>query len=163
MIIVEGIDRVGKTTLINKIHEELGIPIVGDTYLYDTKDMRDSARVNTEKIVTMLNFAKNVDDNFIVDRLHWSEYVYGICDRGYVNIDVFELEKKLIDIDAKIILVQPTDVEESSRQHGKSLSKHLGLFNGLFEESQMDKFKCDYNTLSDAVEWVKEHEKHNIF
>ena len=33
LIIVEGIDRVGKTTLINKLHEKYNIPVFDDKYL----------------------------------------------------------------------------------------------------------------------------------
>ena len=48
----------------------------------------------------------------------------------------------------------PTDIESSSKQHGKDLSKHAKIFEAVFDDSKIKKFKCDYNTLSDAVRWA---------
>ena len=159
MIIVEGIDRVGKTTLVNLLRDKTNMPVLNDTYLYDTADMRKDKRVNVEKIKTIVNFARDVNDKFIVDRLHWSEMIYGCCDRKYNNvIPVLDIEEELVKLGAKIILVVPTDVVSSSKQHGEDLSKHAKLFDAVFDGSKIDKFKCDYNTLSDAVRWVIENE-----
>lgn len=155
MIIVEGIDRVGKTTLVNLLKEKTGWPVLDDSYLYETEDMRKDKRVNVEKIKTIVNFARDVSDKFIVDRLHWSEMIYGYCDRGYDNVvPVLDIEDELVKVGAKIILVVPTDIKSSSKQHGKDLSKHAELFEAVFDDSKMKKFRCDYNTLSDAVRWV---------
>lgn len=155
MIIVEGIDRVGKTTLVNLLKEKTGWPVLDDSYLYETEDMRKDKRVNVEKIKTIVNFARDVSDKFIVDRLHWSEMIYGYCDRGYDNVvPVLDVEDELVKVGAKIILVVPTDIESSSKQHGKDLSKHAKIFEAVFDDSKMKKFRCDYNTLSDAVRWV---------
>lgn len=159
MIIVEGIDRVGKTTLVNLLRDKTNMPVLNDTYLYNTADMRKDKRVNVEKIKTIVNFARDVNDKFIVDRLHWSEMIYGYCDRGYDNVvPCLDIEDELINLGAKIILVVPTDVVSSSKQHGKDLSEHAKLFNVVFDSSKIDKFKCDYNTLSDAVRWVIEND-----
>lgn len=159
MIIVEGIDRVGKTTLVNLLKEKTGLPVLNDSYLYETSDMRKDKRVNTEKIKTIVNVARDVSDKFIVDRLHWSEMIYGYFDRGYDNVvSVLELEEELIKLGAKIILVVPTDIKESSKQHGSDLSQHANMFEAIFDDSKMDKFKCNYNTLSDAVRWVIKNE-----
>ena len=159
MIIVEGIDRVGKTTLVNLLKEKTGWPVLDDSYLYETEDMRKDKRVNIEKIKTIANFARDVNDKFIVDRLHWSEMIYGYCDRGDDNVvPVLDVEDEFVKAGAKIILVVPTDIEISSKQHGKDLRKHAELFECMFDDSKMKKFKCDYNTLSDAVRWVIENE-----
>lgn len=159
MIIVEGIDRVGKTTLVNLLRDKTNMPVLNDTYLYDTADMRKDKRVNVEKIKTIVNFARDVNDKFIVDRLHWSEMIYGYCDRGYDNVvSCLDIEDELINLGAKIILVVPTDVVSSSKQHGEDLSKHAKLFEAVFDNSKIDKFKCDYNTLSEALRWVIEND-----
>lgn len=163
MIIVEGIDRVGKTTLVNLLRERTGLPILNDKYYYIGKeDVRENKRVNTEKIQSVINFARDISDRFIVDRLHWSELVYGEVDRGYANLDVLNLENELVELGAKIILVTPTDLDMSSKEHGKDLSNHESLFTKLFEESNLDKFKCNYKSLDKAVEWVISDEKYNV-
>ena len=156
MIIVEGIDRVGKTTLVNLLKEKTGLPVIEDKYIYNDLSNRCNMAANTEKIQTIINMSRDVSDKFIADRLHWSEYVYGFFDRGYQNKKVFELEKQLVDLNAKIILVVPTDIKESSRQHGKDLSKYNNAFNGLYLNTRLDKFKCNYNSLNEAVEWAVE-------
>lgn len=157
MIIVEGIDRVGKTTLVNLLREKTGLPVLADNYMFDSPDMRNDARVNSEKIQTIVNFARDVSDEFIVDRLHWSEAVYGYYDRNYVNATQINiLENQLEKLGAKIILVTPTSIVSSSRQHGKDLSRHSEAFDDLFISTKLKKFRCDYSTLSDAVDWVME-------
>lgn len=165
MIIVEGIDRVGKTTLVNLLREKTGLPVLADNYMHNYLDMRNDSRVNMEKIQTIVNMARDINSDFIVDRLHWSEYVYGLFDRGYENYeDIMLLEKQLVELGAKIILVAPTDIRESSRQHGKSLGKHSTTFNELFINTKLKKFRCNYNTLGNAVDWVVEDEieKHKV-
>ena len=155
MIIVEGIDRVGKTTLVNLIKEKTGLPVLTDNYMLEFSDMRSNSRVNMEKIQTIINVARDVNKDFIVDRLHWSEFVYGLLDRGYVHKDeIMLLEKQLVDLDSRIILVTSTDIKESSRQHGKDLAKHSKLFDDLFINTKLKSFRCNYDSLGDAVDWV---------
>lgn len=155
MIIVEGIDRVGKTTLVNLLREKTSLPVLADNYIYDCTGMRSDSRVNMEKIQTIINMARDINGDFIVDRLHWSEYVYGVLDRKYdFWKEIKLLEKQLVELDAKIILVAPTDVKESSKQHGKDLSQHDKFFEDLFENTKLKKFRCTYDELEDAVDWV---------
>lgn len=165
IVIVEGIDRVGKTTLVNLLKEKTGLPVLADNYMYEHSHMRNDSRVNMEKIQTIINMARDVGGDFILDRLHWSEYVYGIFDRGYENYeDVMMLEEQLVKLGAKIILVEPTNISESSRQHGKPLRQYRKVFNYLYMNTKLDKFICNYSTLNDAVDWVVENEtkKHKL-
>ena len=56
-----------------------------------------------------------------------------------------------------LIYVVPTDVRLSSQEHGKNLSRHNAWFNEAYEQTVIEnKIKVDYNTLADAVEYVKE-------
>ena len=51
MIIIEGIDRVGKTTLCHKIREELGLPVFRGIYK-EIENIKDK-NINDEKINTL--------------------------------------------------------------------------------------------------------------
>lgn len=154
VVIVEGIDRVGKTTLALLLEKEHNAKIFKDATL---SGVLERETVN-EKIHTTLNmltlWPKN--DIIIIDRFHLSEIVYGVVDRGYLNEYMLEIDERLSKIDAKLILTNPTDVEWSSKQHGSDLSQHDRLFRSCFRSSKIkQKYECDYNSIQSASEWLK--------
>lgn len=160
IIIVEGIDRVGKSTLCKMISDEYKIP----TYTHIGK--RDFSKINndieTDKFFQILEICKLSNSFIVFDRLYFSDYIYGLLERNYdkdnadknfSNLDIF-IEKNLSN--AILILVVPTDIESSSKEHGKSLNEHNRLFLEKFAESRIkNKIKCDYCTLNDAVRFIK--------
>lgn len=155
IVIIDGIDRVGKTTLALLLEEKLNAKIFKDAMVTGelSKDMV------TEKIATVTNmltlWPKN--DIIIIDRFHISELVYGMLDRNYVNEYMVEIDKKLARMDAIYIWVKPNDIKWSSEQHGKDLSMHDKWFGSYFNQTAISKkFCCDYTTLGIAVEWLKE-------
>ena len=159
LIIVEGIDRVGKTTLCNMLKDKLGFKIYkhkNDNFNYSKMDNDNE----TDKMLQLLDLYEQIgsDVNIVFDRFHWSDFVYGKIERNY-NEDkavsnLYKITKRLNDLNALVIFVQPTNLCESSKQHGKDLIKHAELFEAVFDDSKIKKFKCDYNTLSDAVRWA---------
>lgn len=154
VIIIEGIDRVGKTTLALKLKKELNAKILKDA----TIDGRLTKEIVSEKINTTVNlltlWPKN--DILIVDRFHLSELVYGYLDRRYNNLHMLNVDEMLSKLDVKLVLVNPTDVEKSSKEHGSDLSIHDKLFRQFYNDSKIKKKKqCDYNSLDETVEWLK--------
>ena len=169
IIIVEGIDRVGKTTLVNKIVRELGFIKYHHMELYDkinSVDHEVTEIVETEKILSTLSALitlKGKDINIIFDRFHISEYVYGSIERGYKNESISKFDKMLAELGATLILVKPTDIESSSKQHGKNLKEYSSLFNECVENSLIsDKIVCNYNNLNNVVLRLKEDMKHDL-
>lgn len=161
IIIVEGIDRVGKTTLCNKIHEEINLPI----FKYDSKLIKREERTNryeTDKTLLTLELCNLFHSFIIFDRLHLSDYVYGIIQRQY---DVQEatknfmlIENYLEDMKDEVILllVTPTDIQRSSREHGSDLSRHEKLFEEIYNKSKIkNKMKCNYNTLNEVINFIR--------
>lgn len=146
VIIIEGIDRVGKTTLANLIKRKFDAKVFKDKMLV-ADDMKDRTII-TEKIATTVNMLKlwPADKMLVIDRFHLSEVVYGILDREYVNNDMRKIDDMLSEIkDIQLILVEPTDIEWSSNQHGSDLENHKKLFDLVYEESKIkDKIKCNY-------------------
>ena len=158
MIIVEGIDRVGKTTLCNYLSLAHDMPI------YRHVGERDLSKITnvteTEKVLQISEICRLTNAFVIFDRFY-SDYVYGRVERGY---DIYEADRnfKLIDdfiannlSDTILVLVSPTDIKWSSQEHGSDLNKHNALFNYLYEKSTINnKFNCTYDTLQDAFEFV---------
>lgn len=153
-IVIEGIDRVGKTTLCNKLKEELGLNVLK----FDIPKAEESLKDTIYGYIKMLIDLANRDalkETYVIDRFNWTEIVYGCIERGYINKNVMDLEQEMKK-HFLMILVKPTDVVMSSKNHGKDLSLHNILFNVIFEFSTLKKFSCDYNTLENAVNFVKE-------
>lgn len=162
LVIVEGIDRVGKTTLCNEINKETNFKIFKYNSLIENKDKTN--KYETDKLLLTLEVCKISNPYIIFDRFHLTDFVYGVLQRNYKLKEAYEnfeiLEKALEKFDNKVvlILVEPVDVERSSKEHGSDLRKHAQLFEALFNESKIkNKIKCNYNTLDEAIKFVKEN------
>lgn len=160
VIIIEGIDRVGKTTLCDMIIEAISdygfVRFRDDTrYAHSFKNMD----INTEKINTLQNLMEQgLVDNVILDRYHLTEWVYGGVDRQYKNDEMWDIDKRMQEnVPCILIYVVPTDINASSQEHGKNLSRHNVWYNDAFDTTAIEnKIKVDYNTLGAAVDYVKE-------
>lgn len=98
VIIVEGIDRVGKTTLCEMIEEKYRESIDFRRFRDDTRYVHNhlNREVNTEKINTFQNLLEaGFIDNIILDRYHITEFVYGAIERSYKNVDMYDIDKRL--------------------------------------------------------------------
>ena len=136
MIIVEGVDKVGKTTLVNALGEVLADH---DTFHNDIP-RRTAFEEHMECLITAGNKA-------IIDRLHWSEYCYGLTYRnnpGYTILEWNAIESILIDRLAIVIymidpnqdaLIQRWNLEEKfSVEHLPILQGH---YNDVAEHSSL--------------------------
>ena len=157
IVIVEGIDRVGKTTLCNKFAEK-GFKYFKDVYFDGVPITR---RIASEKLRTTLEFFKLFkDENIVVDRFHITEFVYGALERNYTSSEVEFIDKELALLDAVLILVNPVnaeDLDRASRVHGKDLTIHNSIFNTFYKVSSIKrKHICDFNSLDFIVERLTE-------
>lgn len=128
IIVVEGIDRIGKTTLCNRLSKELQMPIYKESGVHEATQIG-----NVRSQMSLLNLCKVTGCNVIFDRLFSSEYVYGMCDRKCSPFVSKKFLNMAIDLflqipDAIYISMQSTDVEKSSAEHGTSLRRHSHLF-----------------------------------
>lgn len=157
IIIVEGIDRVGKTTLANMISKECNYPLFKDNPKYNT--IYTDKTINSEKINLLLNLMEiNALQNIILDRGHFTEFVYGIVDRDYVNDDVWGFDERLAELDnVLLIYVKPEDIERSTREHGSDLSHHNQLMDECMNKSKIKNIiHTSYSQLNKTLEQVKE-------
>jgi len=106
IIILEGCNKGGKTTLVNKIKEfnpnknfeliKCSQPKDGDAYK-EYSNILDKVENNKDK-------------NYIIDRFHFGSYVYGPIYRGKpdFNLEKFvEIESRIIELDYIFILALP--------------------------------------------------------
>ena len=165
LIIIEGIDKVGKTTLANRMVNELGF----DKFEVIKKPIRISGSeiekiltktIETEKIYSVLPALKIIDKNkvnMLFDRFHLSEYVYGLIDRGYKNNSMFEVDKILSKFkNIILILVNPIDIKKSSFEHGSDLTKHYEEINKFFNISRIkNKIVCTYDDFDIMINFLR--------
>lgn len=166
LIIIEGIDRVGKTTLAERISDSRKIKIYKHVGGFDYSKMDNENE--TDKMIQILEMAKISEATVIFDRFHFTDFVYGCLERHYDMDKAFknkeEIELILRDMKANLIYVRPTDVNWSSQKHGKSLNRHLALMDMLYDESIIpDKISVDYNSLYKAENKVQEWLNKTVF
>lgn len=159
IIIVEGIDRVGKTTLCNKLKEEFNIPVYKNKGIIQYNKMDNTEE--TDKMLKLIDLCNLTNSSIIFDRFYLSDFVYGMLERNY-NIDVAvdnfrKVDNSLLEIDdVFLIYILPTDIEESSKQHGKDLKIYDSEFYDLFKHSKIkNKWRCTYNTMDEAIMFIK--------
>lgn len=159
VIIVEGIDRVGKTTLVEKLCKEFGYQRFRDDFRYMPKDvLYGDMRVNTEKINTLMNLIEQgFVDNIVLDRFHFTEQVYGLFDRGYMNNDMGQVDFRCGKLDNVVLVwVASSDIERSSREHGVDLEQHEVYMGQLFEDSDIkNKHRVLYKDFDEFVKELK--------
>lgn len=163
IIIIEGIDRVGKTTLASKLSSELNIPVFKKDRICGNEAKDEEATAfnygNAAGIVDMWNW-KGFKQDMIVDRFHWTESVYGQVDRGSSESKYYMVlieERMLLRKDRYLMIyIRPTSIERSSEEHGKDLSEHLKRFDELATVTQLNLIVGDYNQIDKIVGTVKE-------
>lgn len=163
VIILEGIDRVGKTTLANRIIKEVWPSI----YFKAERIEKPYCTLGEDNAISygycmgqvqLFNetYAKDKNRHIIIDRFHWTEYVYTKIqrdrelDKTYLKSIEHEMSKNRSGY--LIIFMMPIDVNVCSRLHGSDLSKHQKLFDEIYGESSLLKYKCTYMTDDLAIE-----------
>lgn len=159
IVIVEGIDRVGKTTLCEKLQDRGFILLKDGMENFSDEKSATKARCSLAKLDTTFKFIEQIHNqghNVVVDRLHLTEIVYGKCDRSRVVYDeeIADLEREFFERiggNAVLVLVTPTNEQEAFERSGENQSKHVELFKSYFKTSNLRKIRTDFNTLDSAV------------
>ncbi len=142
LVIVEGVDRVGKTTLCEKISKQTGIPIFKDEYKDGYKDFIKYKPIVVEKMIELkyqmlLQMLQFIPD-LIIDRFHLTEFVYNHFSRGIYTNYFFYIDEALSKLPgSKLILVESLDIYASSEEHGGELANHEKMFRCLYSLSKI--------------------------
>lgn len=153
VIIIEGVDRVGKSTLASKLSTKLNCPIFHDRDLKDYSKF-DSGATDYKFRDRMRHIKTCKKDYIIYDRFHLTELVYDSL-RGQEFASYNKVDKELNRQRVMLILVVSEDIAESSRQHGSSLEVHEKEFIKAFNKSKIDcKFKVKYKDFDSMIKRV---------
>lgn len=171
-IIVEGIDRVGKTTLCKSLNK-LGFITLKDAFnekLEGHPQCFDYSPVSPHfslysigKLDTAFRYIKNLCDagyNIVADRLHLTEYVYGLIDRGLIDTYALDvIDEMIADIfgnDVALVLVHAEgDFAGAQERSGVDQRRHALLFNERFAASKIKhKLTASYHYIPQAVEAI---------
>lgn len=147
IIILEGVDCTGKTTLINKLIEKQ------NTYAYRHADklvlldrLQRGTIVSPEKrtkdtdsfsIITEIKYLKALHNrmNLVLDRFHFSHYIYALTRRGYELNFINEIDYELSKLDVKLFLITTDD--EILRKRLLKEKDEISYRNKMKEESLM--------------------------
>jgi thymidylate kinase len=170
IIIIEGMDLTGKDTQIKRIVNYYPKNCFHTLHYHAVKS-RDNdeallyAKQTYNEMFDILNSLPDTD--FILNRSHYGEYVYGKMYRDYENPGyIFQLERqwRMMQNNAVLIIFVTTDYETlATREDGDSLSKgefarleeEAARFNDVYELSVVDpKRKCLINTSGKSIEQV---------
>lgn len=163
IIIIEGADRIGKTSLCGTLETHLGIKIYKRP-----SDGFDFTRLRCGGVgletCELLSHLRKTGESIIFDRLHLSEYVYGKLDRMYNewdNICWFDaMESFMQGLDVTLIIGRPVDEGWSSMKHGKSIKMYDELFVKIAEHSRIPKkFEYHWNKFFGTDKEPGEYEK----
>lgn len=161
IIIIEGIDRVGKTTLANRLSEKFNIPIykqerIGGNEI-DLNPIRSGKTlaatnmyvnyIRAKSLVEFWNWS-GFNQHIIMDRFHWTESVYSLIERNSVEqmYNMRNIENDMLKQKDKyfVIHVMPVDIKWCNKQHGSNLNKHQEEFDKLYNDSMLNKKKCTF-------------------
>lgn len=152
LIIVEGVDRVGKTTLCSMLKEKIGFPVFRLDTLYGIKDYRLNCEVNN----CICQIEEVTSTDMVLDRYIMSEFVYGFYDRNRDGVEEYHrILGRMANLNTLLIFVRSMDIKESSRQHGKDLSYYEKTFSMLYDSWPLDKITTRYDTFDKTVECIK--------
>lgn len=155
IIIVEGIDRVGKTTLINKLTEQSSFVKLKDYNI--TKDYKDENfdTFSLGKLDTSFAFLKQLHEQgltVIVDRLHLTELVYAkTTKRRCCEKEIYDLDRELSKLKAILIYVEPTDIHWSNEQANEDQTQRKKQFDYEYTLSHLEKYNTNFNEFDSFI------------
>lgn len=158
IVVVEGIDRVGKTTLANKLKAS-GFIYLKDEFVLPKsfiKDFKDYSVGKCDSFIALLKDLQSKGKNVVVDRLHLTELAYGHTKRnGEVNEQAcIALDMELASMGAYLCYVKPSDMELSNKLAGCNQEKIHEMFEFYYKLSSMKKIVCDYENIDNAVAYI---------
>lgn len=164
IILVDGIDRTGKTTLVEKLSMEFNYPVFKDDTRYSLN--HDNMALNSEKLNTLINaIERGLVKDAIFDRFHWTELIYGKVDRGYVNRDIYDMERRLENYGIKTgnivqVIMYPDDIDRSNKEHGSELNEHMFLFDFVVNMTNVYTMKATYSSIDECIHKISQIIKH---
>lgn len=154
IVVIEGIDRVGKTTLAKKL-VKAGFIYLKDEFMLQSKFFENFDDYSLGKCDSFVALAKKLHEegkNVVIDRLHITELVYGKVKRGKSNqAGCFALDMELANLGAILCLVEPEDIALSNKLAGEDQADMNELFDCYSKISSMNVIRCAFSTLDETA------------
>lgn len=157
IVIIEGVDRVGKTTLCNML-KECGYQVLNGKLKYDGNNTHIKQLVEHDRIFAQTDLLKLIDNdiNLVIDRFHLSQYVYGLINRGENDSEmIMTIDKDLAKLNCKLVFVDPINIQNSSEEHLANLERHQILFDICKQFTKIPYVVVNYDTLKNAITFVR--------
>lgn len=157
IVVVEGIDRVGKTTLVNKL-VDAGFISLKDEFLLDKSLVDNFNDYSIGKCESFVKLAKELHQqgkNVVIDRLHLTEYVYGIVERGGCNEKaVWMIDMMLACQGAVLCYITPSNWELTKELSGADQTQHAKYFDLAYGLSSMSHLKFTYEEIDTYADYL---------
>ena len=155
LVIVEGIDRVGKTTLVNQL-KEFGYIDFKDHFTI-TSGVNVMADISYGKCETAINFLVSMVKKgyrVVMDRCYLTEVVYGLEFYRAPKVGkILQLQdwlhKELGD-KALLVYVKPDNIYWSNDEAHYDQTAMSERFDMFVEDSPLDKVVCDFTKIKDG-------------
>lgn len=168
LILIEGIDRVGKSTLAEKLHQAIGGSILLDRTYDDSiaeflkmEHSQSTTNARELELINVYDSMMEVNQNtvLIVDRFHLSTALYeSVLRNNYTSAMV---ASKQIDRhfmgrkDIVLVHVKPSDIELSSMLHGSDLSNDARFMQMLVDDSFIvNKIDVDWFMIQNCIDSI---------
>lgn len=155
IVVIEGIDRVGKTTLANKL-VKAGFVYLKDEFIVNSQLISCFEDYSLGKCDSFVKIAKQLDGegkNVVIDRLHITELVYGNSVRGSSNNEgCHYIDMALADMGAILCYIKPGDISLSNELAGEDQTERAKLFDTYVKLSSMKTFVCDYDSIDNLAD-----------
>lgn len=147
IVVVEGLERTGKTTLCKEFEKR------GFVYFKDFNRINYHNTVGIEsRLDTTLTFLQNLSENgvnVVVDRLHLSEYAYGVTFRNGQSMNVDYIDNAISKLNSVLIYCKDSDFEEYKKRMlikytSQQVDELSNRFEYYFDKSEI-KNKFEYN------------------
>ena len=157
IVVVEGIDRVGKTTLVKKL-VQAGFIDLKDEFVLKHPFFTNFSDYSLGKCDSFVAIAKKLNDegkNVVIDRLHITEIVYGKTLRQETRLDgCMGLDMVLANMGAMLCYIRPADIKLSNELAGEDQTKRSDLFDHYVKLSSMRKIVCDYDSIDEMADFI---------
>lgn len=152
IVILEGLERTGKSTVAEILENDFGFIRFKDHNHLRFMDLKSIAN-RLDSTLSMLVSLDKAGKNIVLDRFHISELIYGTNDRGYPDYDfdhIYYIDEVLSHLNTKLYLLERNVnneyVEAFPRKVNESgLLEYQKKFRYAFDKSYIEN-KCIYNT-----------------
>lgn len=160
IVVVEGIDRVGKTTLVKKL-VKAGFIDLKDEFILKYpfyKNFSDYSLGKCDSFIAIIKKLNEEGKNVVIDRLHITEMVYGKVVRKETNFEgCMALDMELSNMNAMLCYLRPANIRLSNELAGEDQTEKHVLFEHYTKMSSMRKVVGDYDAIDEIANYIISH------